>query len=76
MRTRAPSPQLVEGGRDLVEIGVAAHHQGHPLGGKPGAWTSSATLPMRVGGRLSITNHPRSSNASAACDRPAPDTPR
>ena len=37
--------------------------------------TSSATLGMSSDGRLSITNQPRSSRASAACDRPAPDSP-
>src|SRR5436305_7954703 len=42
---------------------------------EPGARTSSATLPMRAGGRLSMTNQPRSSNVLAAFDRPAPDNP-
>src|SRR5581483_10393287 len=41
----------------------------------PGRPTSSATLPMSAGGRLSMTNHPRSSNVSPAVDRPAPDSP-
>src|SRR5437868_4676311 len=41
----------------------------------PGARTSSATLPISDGGRLSMTNHPRSSNALAAFDRPAPESP-
>src|SRR5438270_12761813 len=41
----------------------------------PGARTNSATLPMRAGGRLSMTNHPRSSKVLAAFDRPAPDNP-
>src|SRR5438270_5999354 len=42
---------------------------------EPGARTSSATLAMRAGGRLSMTNHPRSSKVLAALDRPAPDSP-
>mgnify|MGYP006171227627 CR=1 FL=1 len=33
--------------------------------------TSSATLPMRAGGMLSMTNHPRSSRTPAAVLRPA-----
>src|SRR5436305_3809555 len=41
----------------------------------PGARTRSATLPMSAGGRLSMTNHPRSSNVLAAFERPAPDSP-
>src|SRR5437588_7052747 len=42
---------------------------------EPGARTRSATLPMRAGGRLSMTNHPRSSKVLAAFERPAPDSP-
>ena len=41
----------------------------------PGELASSDTFGMSSGGRLSITNHPRSSRMSAACDRPAPDNP-
>src|SRR5439155_17443037 len=41
----------------------------------PGRWTSSATLSMSDGGRLSMTNQPRSSMALATCVRPAPDIP-
>src|SRR4051812_818461 len=35
----------------------------------------STTFGMSAGGRLSITKNPRSSNTSAALDRPAPDIP-
>src|SRR5438552_3282293 len=42
---------------------------------EPGACTSSDTLPISAGGRLSMTNHPRSSNVLAAFERPAPDNP-
>ena len=41
----------------------------------PGAVASSATLPMREVGRLSMTNQPRSSSTPAAVERPAPDIP-
>ncbi len=40
-----------------------------------GERTSSTNFGMSSGGRLSMTNHPRSSRSSAACDRPAPDKP-
>ena len=40
------------------------------------AWlASSAMRPSRAGGRLSMTNQPRSSNVAAAVERPAPDMP-
>ena len=42
---------------------------------EPGDRTSSTTLGMSSEGRLSMTNQPRSSSASAACERPAPDNP-
>src|SRR5437763_13760372 len=42
---------------------------------EPGARTSSATLPMSDGGRLSMTNQPRSSKVFAAFDLPAPERP-
>ena len=41
----------------------------------PGTLTSSATLVIRAGGMLSITNQPRSSKVAAAVDRPAPESP-
>src|SRR5689334_6905398 len=41
----------------------------------PGAWASSDTFGIRLGGRLSITKNPRSSRMSAAWERPAPDSP-
>ncbi len=41
----------------------------------PGELASSDTLGISSGGRLSMTNQPRSSRMSAACDRPAPDNP-
>jgi hypothetical protein len=71
-------------GQHVVETGAGAHHQHHlreseqNRGGgtsDPGADASSATLGMSWGGRLSMTNHPRSSRWSAARDRPAPDSP-
>ena len=40
-----------------------------------GTMASSATFGISCVGRLSITNQPRSSSASAAVDRPAPDSP-
>ena len=66
----------VERRQDLVVVRAGAHHQRH-LGrcSDPGAWASSATLGMSAGGRLSMTNQPRSSRLSAACERPAPDRP-
>ena len=42
---------------------------------EPGASASSDTLDMSAGGRLSMTNQPRSSKSFAAWDRPAPDRP-
>ena len=42
---------------------------------EPGARTSSTTFGMSSVGRLSMTNQPRSSRSSAACERPAPDKP-
>jgi hypothetical protein len=36
---------------------------------------SSVTFSMSDVGRLSTTNQPRSSRWSAACDRPAPESP-
>ncbi len=42
---------------------------------EPGTLTSSATLVIRAGGMLSMTNHPRSSKVAAAVDRPAPESP-
>ena len=42
---------------------------------EPGALPSSATFSMSADGRLSTTNQPRSSRLSAACERPAPDSP-
>ena len=36
---------------------------------------SSATLPISIGGRLSMTKKPRSSSTCAASERPAPDMP-
>ena len=40
-----------------------------------GTMASSATFGMSGVGRLSITNQPRSSSASATVDRPAPESP-
>ena len=40
-----------------------------------GPLPSSTTLSSSSSGRLSTTNQPRSSRSSAACDRPAPDSP-
>ncbi len=42
---------------------------------EPGRPPSSATLVIRAGGRLSMTNQPRSSRVAAAVERPAPDMP-
>ena len=73
---RARLPELVERGRAARRGRRRCRRPAPPARWwSPGACTSSATLAMSVGGRLSMTNQPRSSNVSDACERPAPESP-
>ena len=73
-----PMPlQLVERGREVVRGSrrSARRRPARSASASRCPRASSATLPMSIGGRLSMTKKPRSSSTCAASDRPAPDMP-
>ena len=69
--------QLVDRGREVVRGSRRSARRRRARSAIGVSWprASSATLPMSIGGRLSITKKPRSSSTCAASERPAPDMP-
>ncbi len=72
---------LVAGGAHRTDLGAAPRRVGGRRRAPAGRCRCSASPPVRRSspisdvGRLSTTNHPRSSSTSATPDRPAPESP-